>query len=1411
MKKNLFHASFLAFVALSLSAYAQNSEALNDYGIYRAEHASPPIDLPVSQNNVPQTLSLIENRGQWDSDARFLMRGPNVNIWVSDNGFVYDFYRNHYTTPDNANPQSVIPHLSRREGHVVEVRFEGSSPSARAIPLEPTGEVVNYLIGSQENHKIGVPLYRNSRIEGLYPGVDALLYQENGQPRYDLIVEPGTNPSSIRISFAGAEELTLASNGNLQIGTTLGDIVQSDLFAYQVVNGTKEKVECSFKLVGNAVQFEVGAYDQQRPLVIDPIVTATYIGGSGWENVGPSDGNTSNLYRVAIDPRDNTVLLAGGTASDDFPTTPGAYDVSYNGPTVVDPVTAWDGVYGRLSSWGGDMFVMKLTPDGKSIIFSTYIGGADQGETPNGIAVDPRGNIWIVGATASNDFPTTPDAFQKHAGRVPDTTGGKQNQNSQTNWSDGIILKLSSDGSSLLYSSYLHVNDNRTDPNDGSTYTNIWSESVTDLALSRDGNVWIVGNAPWGLPTTQNAYRKTWSGRKNRTYTPPTAFTNTTSSSNIFFGCMNPTTHRLEYLSYVNDPTREGLGNTDGDIRIDPEGNILISGYASKFLGGFGLVPNSVLCNLPTTPGTYRPDPGAEGAEAWVGKFDPSGRNLIWGTYVGRVYGLGGWSNSLDVDSKGRPSLLGVTYDPNFPVTPNALDSNFNGSHGGYLLRLTADGTLDYSMVFDGIDAHFHALDQCDNIWFVSMVNRSAPGDVAGWITPNAFNGDLASYVGQYPYTQELICVSPDFESIQYASYLHPVGGQAPILWRMVPSSNGTLHFYGFGGTGLYTTEGAIRRNPSIDNSPFDFEHYYFQLFADELKNVSVAVHDNSGGSGTTICRSQIGEVTWDGGMGFIRCRQGYELQVQLLPKSGGASMVIATVESTKGVWSDEIPDWVPSGEYYLRLVDRISGTVMYTSNLITIRAPLGGLLASDLKGSAVKAIVYPPTKVRESRDTAVVIANASPTCELRILGGSVRFESGDIRDPNEFRIIKALGNTTYDPVQDMYIMAPMSQDTLVVRFTPVRDGSRRATMRVVTDQKTNYIPGITAPGELYWDFYGLGIPGNEKTEADIYAEPITFTPIEIGVETSRKQLRIENTNLKPLTIERADFADWGSPEFEWDEMFDNPKLPLELRPGDVVFFGLKHFSPSGSDGGIKNGMLILKSSDGDTLGVRLQGFAGSRTLEITPSEIHMSTLDIRSVRTRVVLTNSGTLPISIESINLRDGRHFAISQLERRVIEPGWWEFVEVLYTPSGDGPHDDALIIYSNANSGGSSVPQQMELQLHGLTSSTSTEIRPEGSSARPTTGSESTDLSLLQLYPQPARTTLTITWYQPTATNVQMQMYDVSGRSVMATSSEAQDFPVGRNEVDVDISALTAGLYYYELKVGTEVIRQPVMIVH
>ena len=1300
-----------------------------------------------------------------------------------------------------------IPQLTGRKGHIVQVKFNGASSSSRAVALDPTGGVATYLIGEQKNHRVGVPLYRSTRIENLYSGVDALLYEENGHPRYDLIVKPETDPASIQVSFVGAEKLSLTANGDLQIGTKLGDIIQSDLFAYQILNGKKTKVDCSFKIVeGTSVEFEVGTYDESRSLIIDPIVTATYLGGSGWENVGPANGNTSNQYRVAVDPRDNSVIITGVTASDDYPTTPGAYDRSYNGPSLIDPVTVWDAVFGRLPSWGGDIFVTKMTPDGKSIIFSTYIGGADQGEAANAISVDNEGNIWMVGATSSNDFPTTLDAFQRQAGRVPDTTGGKLN--SWTDWSDGIILKLSADGSTLLYSSYLHVNDNRTDPNDGSTYTNIWSESVTDLILSDRGEIWFVGNAPWGLPTTPDAYRSEWSGRKNRTYTPQGFFTRTASSSNIFFGRLNQRTHQLEYLSYVNDPAREGLGNTDGDIRIDGEGNLFILGYASKFLGGLGQLPNDVLCNLPTTPGTYKPDVNSEGAQAWIGKFDPTGRNLTWGTYFGRVVGRGGWPNSLDVDQQGRASILGVVYDPDFPVTPNALDSNFLSDHGGYLIRFDQNGQLDHSMVFDGIDAHFHALDQCGNFWFVSLVNRSAPGDVAGWITENAFNRDLDNYNGPNAYTQELICVSPELDSIRYATYLHPPGGQAPILWRMRPGPNGTLHFYGWGGNDLFTTDGALRRNPEIDNSVFDFEHYYLQLFADELRNVSVDITDNTNGTGNVFCQTQRGEITWDGGTGFIRCKQGYELQVQLLPKSGGAGLVIATVESTEGEWSGDIPDWVPSGEYCLRLIDEVSGTVMYTSTTITIRAPLGGLLASDLQGSGIEAIVYPPTKVRESRDTAVVIANASPTCELRILGGSVRFEAGDIRDPNEFRIVRGLGNTTYDPINDVYIMAPMSQDTIVVRFTPVRDGSRRATMRVVVDQHTDFIPGITAPGELYWDFYGLGIPGNEKKEADIYAEPINFDPVEIGVETSRKQLRIENTHLQPLIIEQADFADGSSNEFDWDETFDNPVLPLKVLPGEVVYFGLKYFSPENSESGIRQGMLILKSSDGDTLGIRLRGFAGIRNLEVTPNEVHMSTSDIRSSRTRIVLSNTGTLPIVIESVMLRDGDHFVISQLERKVIEPGWWEFVEALYVPSGDGPHEDVILITSNTTQRGQSLPEQVEIKLNGSTASSIPGIGENNPATRYTTGTNSTDLQLLKLYPQPVRNNLTVVWNQPEVSTVHMQLYDASGRLVVQIAPG--EYLAGKNEIQIDLLDLPSGYYHYELHSGKKSVRHPLMIV-
>jgi hypothetical protein len=141
----------------------------------------------------------------------------------------------------------------------------------------------------------------------------------------------------------------------------------------------------------------------------DRLLYATYLGGSGNEFA------EHRPWRMA----DGSMLLAGFCASTNFPTTPEAYQRARKGP--------------------GDGFLTKLSPDGKRFAFSTLVGGSG-GENFLMPTIDPRGNIWIVGSTSSDDFPVTPDALQKTFG------GGRE---------DAALAVLSGDGQRLLYASYL--------------------------------------------------------------------------------------------------------------------------------------------------------------------------------------------------------------------------------------------------------------------------------------------------------------------------------------------------------------------------------------------------------------------------------------------------------------------------------------------------------------------------------------------------------------------------------------------------------------------------------------------------------------------------------------------------------------------------------------------------------------------------------------------------------------------------------------------------------------------------------------------------------------------------------------------------------------------------------------------
>src|SRR5262249_21682424 len=142
------------------------------------------------------------------------------------------------------------------------------------------------------------------------------------------------------------------------------------------INGTRQEIPSSFILHPSSfslspanVTFSVGNYDHSQPLVIDPLVLgySTYLGGAK-DDFGRG---------VAVDGK-GAAYVVGQTHSGNFPTTPGAFDTSFNG-----------GGY-------GDAFVAKLSTDGHALVYGTYLGGSGDDEG-NGIAVDGTGSAYVTG------------------------------------------------------------------------------------------------------------------------------------------------------------------------------------------------------------------------------------------------------------------------------------------------------------------------------------------------------------------------------------------------------------------------------------------------------------------------------------------------------------------------------------------------------------------------------------------------------------------------------------------------------------------------------------------------------------------------------------------------------------------------------------------------------------------------------------------------------------------------------------------------------------------------------------------------------------------------------------------------------------------------------------------------------
>ncbi len=620
-------------------------------------------------------LSFEPNHGQSDSQVRFLSRGAGYTLFLTSEGATLSLRERAAANRQSAEANSVL-----------RMRLLGARPVTAISGVDELPGKVNYFRGNDPNKwAANIPTFAKVVYREVFDGVDLIYYGNQGRLEYDFIVAPGAESNAIQLAFTGARGMHVDNPSGdlvLKMGQGTEDVRFQKPVAYQEEANGRHLITVNFVVDSqHRVRFQLGPYDHNQTLLIDPTVTySTYLGG------------TSNDYGtgIAVDSA-GSAYVAGYTNSANFPTTAGGLQT-----------TCGDGCSGTTT----DAFITKLDPTGSSLVYSTYLGGSANDQA-NGIALDSAGNAYLVGQTFSPDFPVTPGAFQTKCGGN-NCVGG-----------DAFITELNASGSALIYSTYL--GGGAVDQGNG-------------IALDSVGDAYIVGyTQSTNFPTTPGAFQTTCTCTKsadvivtelnpsgtalvystylgggagdegygialdasNNAYvtgythstnfpTTPGAFETTLGANEAgFVTKFNSSGSALVYSTYIggSTPNTTPCETCTTSIAVDSAGNAYVTGLTAE-------------SNFPVTPGAYQTvlKSTAAGHDAFVTKLNATGTALVFSTYLGGSHDDG--AISIALDSNGNIWLKGNTQSSDFPVTPGAFQTVLGGNFDAFVSELDPTGSL---------------------------------------------------------------------------------------------------------------------------------------------------------------------------------------------------------------------------------------------------------------------------------------------------------------------------------------------------------------------------------------------------------------------------------------------------------------------------------------------------------------------------------------------------------------------------------------------------------------------------------------------------------------------------------------------------------------------------------------------
>ncbi|MCS6885345.1 MAG: SBBP repeat-containing protein [Acidobacteriota bacterium] len=629
--------------------------------------------------------------------------------------------------------------------HTATIRLDYIAKKKAEVQVPKQRSYVNYFIGNFAASDI--PTYDSITYKGIYDGIDLVYHTRQGVLEYDFRIAAGVDPSVIALKFNGVCSIRIDQTGALVINTGDGDIIQPAPYAYQEAAGQKKPVDCSYTIKDDIVGFKLGAYDASLPLVIDPELRyATYLGGERSDiATGVAVDTAGNVYVVGYTnslrfPTRNQLQQADSGAGDAFLS---RFDAegrlaysTYIGGGLLDQALgvaiASDGsiyIVGLTQSldfptrnalqnnYSGrtDAFLTKISADGRSISFSTYLGGTGE-EEATAVAIDTKGDVYVAGSTNSIEFPVSSNAFQKEPRGFRDifvakfTSSGSRSyatyiggfandlataikvdslgrayvvgntlsdnyptvkafQSSRAGGgsprTDGVISIVSAGGNSLDYSTFFGGEE---------------EDLIRDIALDTQGNFYIVGTTRSVDLRVVNAFQPTNKGGSFGAglFLGP---------YDAFLSKFSPDGSRLLISTYLGGSEYDDITG----ISLDPAGNIYLCGVTSSE-------------DFPLSRAFQRGNAsrGEQRADTFVAKFNPTIKILLYSTYYG------GSRNDVALriatERSGNAYVVGVSASTDFPVV-RAFQSNFAGGEAGassgdaFLIRI--DNTAGYSLTSD--------------------------------------------------------------------------------------------------------------------------------------------------------------------------------------------------------------------------------------------------------------------------------------------------------------------------------------------------------------------------------------------------------------------------------------------------------------------------------------------------------------------------------------------------------------------------------------------------------------------------------------------------------------------------------------------------------------------------------------